>query len=261
MTNTEVALITGATSGIGYELARLCAIDNYSLIVVSRDELKLEEVAKELSQLGAPRVTLIAADLSKPNAATDIFAKTESRGLHVDILANVAGVGVHGLFSETNIEEELALIQINISSLVHLTKLYLKPMLLRNRGRILQMASVASYQPTPLLSVYAATKAFVLSFTDSLNNELKNTGVTVTALIAGPTDTDFFRKAKAEHTRAAVNHPADPAEVARIGYEGLLSGKDHVITKGAQGQVALSNVLPHESVASMARKQMEDVEK
>jgi short-subunit dehydrogenase len=259
MTNTEVALITGATSGIGYELAKLFAIDNYSLVIVSRDETRLDLVARELSRLGSPRVVLIVADLSKPEAAKQIFARTESRGLHIDILVNDAGVGVHGLFSETNIEDELAIIQLNIASLVHLTKLYLKPMLTRNRGRILQLASVASYQPTPLLSVYAATKAFVLSFTDSLINELKDTGVTVTALIPGPTDTDFFRKAKAENTRAAVDHPDDPAEVARIGYEGLLAGKNHAVPKHVQRQVAISNVIPNSSLASIARKQMETI--
>lgn len=202
---------------------------------------------------------LIVADLSKPEAAKQIFARTEARGLHVDIVVNDAGVGVHGLFSETNIEDELAIIQLNIASLVHLTKLYLKPMLQRNRGRILQLASVASYQPTPLLSVYAATKAFVLSFTDSLVNETKDTGVTITALIPGPTDTDFFRKAHAENTRAALNNPDDPAEVARIGYEALLEGKNHAVPKNVQRQVALSNVIPNSSLASIARKQMEEV--
>jgi short-subunit dehydrogenase len=259
MTNNEVVLITGATSGIGYELAKLFAVDNYTLIIVSRDELRLEEVAREFSRLGSPRVVMIVKDLSVPGAAQDIFAKTESRGLQVDILVNDAGVAVHGLFSETNIEAELAIIQLNIVSLVHLTKLYLKPMLKRNRGKILQLASVASYQPTPLLSVYAATKAFVLSFTDSLVNELEDTGVSVTALIPGPTDTDFFRKAKAENTKAALDHPDDPAEVARIGYEGLMAGKNHAIPKNVQRQVALSNVIPNKSLTSIARKQMEEV--
>jgi len=255
---SDTVLITGATSGIGYELAKLFAKDKFNLVIVGRHEETLEGVAEYFQYLGSPRVTIIAKDLSRPGTAMEVYELTLSQGIHVDILVNDAGAGVYGLFSETDIDKELAIIQLNIVALVHLTKLYLRDMLSMRKGRILQLASVSSYQPTPFLSVYAASKAFVLSFTDSLINETEGTGVTVTALIPGATDTDFFRKAHAEHTKAARNDPAPASEVAKVGYEALMKGKHHAVAGAAvQANVLLSNVLPNESVASRARKQME----
>jgi uncharacterized protein len=256
--SSETALITGATSGIGYELAKIFAKQKYNLVIVARHEDTLEDVANYFRHLGAPRVLTVARDLSRPGAASEVYEYTVSHGIHVDILVNDAGAGEYGFFSDTDIDRELEIIQLNVISLVHLTKLYLRDMLSAGRGKILQLASVSSYQPTPLLSVYAATKAFVLSFTDSLINELEGTGVTITALIPGATATDFFRKAHAEHTKAAKNDPAPASEVARIGYEGLMKGKHHAVAgAGTQANVLLSNVLPNESVASIARRQME----
>jgi short-subunit dehydrogenase len=257
--NNKTALITGATSGIGYELAKLFARDKYNLVIVSRSEDRLNEAANEFWSLGSPRITVIPKDLSMSGSAKAVYEHTKREGIEVNVLVNDAGVGEHGLFSETEIDKELKIIQLNIVSLVHLTKLYLTDMLQRREGRILQLASVASYEPTPMLSVYAATKAFVLSFTDSLIHELKDTGVTMTALIPGPTDTDFFRKAHMEHTRAAQNDPQDPAEVAKVGYEGLMNGEHHaVVSASVRAQVAMSSVLPNETVTSMAAAQMEE---
>jgi short-subunit dehydrogenase len=261
MRDYDTVLITGATSGIGYELAKLFAADKYNLVVVSRFERTLHEVTEQFKALGSPRVVSIVADLSAANAAADIYQQTLLRGIDVNILINNAGAAEHGLFCETNVERDLSIIQLNISSMIHLTKLYLCDMLQQKRGRILQLASLASYQPTPLLSVYAATKAFILSFTDSLINELEGTGVTVTALIPGPTRTDFFRKAHAAQTRTAQNNLADPADIARIGYEALLKGKHHVTAgSSVKANVIMSNILPNESVASLARKNMEIVD-
>lgn len=258
METVKTALITGASSGIGYELARLFSIDKYNLVIVGRDENILEDIAEELTLLGSPSITVIHKDLSITGAAAEVYEETRDKGITVDILVNDAGAGVHGFFAETDIERELGIIQLNISTLVHLTKLYLSDMLAVRRGRILQVASIAAYQPTPLLAVYSASKAFVLSFTDSLINELKDTGVTMTALIPGATDTDFFINADAEHTKAAQNGPADPADVAKIGYEGLMKGAHHAIAGAAvQAQVLMSNLIPNEAVAAMARKQME----
>lgn len=255
---TSTVLITGATSGIGYELARLFAQDGYHLTLVARDEHMLEKVARELRQLGARDTVVIPADLSLREGPARVFNTTEQMRLEVSILVNDAGAGVHGPFLDTDLAEELRIIQLNVASLVFLTKVYLRKMVRRRQGKILQLASIASYQPTPLLAVYAATKAFVLSFTDALINELKDTGVTVTALIPGPTDTDFFRKAHAEHTRAAHDHPEDPSLVAKVGYEALMKGKHHAVPPGMKKQIAISSILPNEQVAAKARKSMED---
>jgi short-subunit dehydrogenase len=258
----KTALITGASSGIGYEIAKLFAKEGHHLVIVSRDEEALTLAAEEFKRLGANNVTIIARDLSVSGAPARVYEQIQLMNLSVDYLVNDAGVGQHGLFVETSIERDIEIIQLNIVALVHLTKLFLKDMIARGSGRILQLASVASYAPTPLLAVYSATKAFVLSLTDSLINELKDTNVTVTALIPGPTDTDFFNKAKAENTKAAQGKMADPADVAKAGYDALMEGAHHVVTGGgAKMRVAINSILPNEAVSAMARKEMEEEEK
>lgn len=216
-------------------------------------------VADELRGLGSPRVTVLAADLSIPGSADKVYDTTTSEGINVSILVNDAGIGEHGYFSETEMEKEDRIIQLNIVSVVHLTKCYLNDMLRNKDGRILNVASIASYQPTPTLAVYSASKAFVLSFTDVLIHELKDTGISVTALIPGPTDTDFFRKANMENTKAALDDPQDAAEVAKAGYEGLFKGTHHVTPSfKVQAEVAMSSAMPNEAVTSRASKLMEE---
>jgi uncharacterized protein len=256
----ETVLITGATSGIGLELARLFARDGYRIAIVARDEFTLEQVAEELRTTGASNVHVFAKDLSFPRAAEELYLETTMAGIAVDILVNDAGIGQHGKFIETPLEKDYEIIHLNITSLVTLTKLFLKPMLERNKGRILQLASVASYQPTPLLAVYAATKAFVLSFTDSLINELRDTAVTVTALIPGPTDTDFFHKAGMENTKAAQDDPENPRKVAETGYKALMAGRQHATARGVKKEIVKSSLLPNDVIAASARKQMEEEE-
>ncbi len=256
-TQPNTVLITGATSGIGLELAKLFAQDQYRMVIVARYEESLNEVALLLEGLGAASVTVIAKNLALPNAAAEVYEETLRKGIQVDVLVNDAGVGAYGLFSELNFDHELEVIQLNIVALVHLTKLYVKDMLVRGKGRILQLASIASYQPTPMLAVYAATKSFILSFSDAIGTELKNTNITVTALIPTATDTDFFRKAGMEHTKAAQDNPQDPAEVARIGYEALMKGEPHAYASGVKGQAAISSLMPNRNVAEMAEKQMQ----
>jgi short-subunit dehydrogenase len=261
MEAVKTALVTGASSGIGYEIAKLFAKDGHNLVIVSRDEEALSMVAEELQRLGAGKVTIIAKDLSVSGAPARVYEQTHLMNIDIDYLVNDAGIGQHGLFVETSIERDMEIIQLNIVALIHLTKLYLKDMIARGSGRILQLASVASYTPTPLLAVYSGTKAFVLSFTDSLINELKDTDITVTALIPGPTDTDFFTKAKAENTKAAQGKMSDPADVAKAGYEGLMKGERHAVAgASARMRVALNTILPSEAVTSMARKEMEEEE-
>lgn len=258
----ETALITGATSGIGYEIAKLFAKDGANLVIVSRNELALNEVAKEFIAAGSPNVLPIPMDLSIPGAAEKVYQGTIQQGIFVSHLVNDAGIGEHGYFSETDIEKEDTIINLNIIALVHLTKLYLQDMLERGKGRIMNLASIASYQPTPTLAIYAASKAFVLSFTDALIYELKDTNISLTALIPGPTDTDFFNKANMENTKAALDNPQDPFEVAKAGYQGMLKGKNHVTSKfSVQAQVAMSSVMPNEAVAGMASDYMKEKKK
>ena len=249
-------LLTGATSGIGLELGRLFAAAGHPLIIVGHKESTLETTAQHLRTMGAPQVHTVRADLMLSSGPMKVRAATEQLGVHVDILVNDAGQGVHGPFIQNELEEEMDIIQLNINSVVHLTKLYLRDMVARGSGRVLQLASIAAYQPTPLLAVYAATKAFVLSFTEALIDELKDTGVSMTAVIPGATDTDFFRRAGMEHTKAARD-PADPAIIARVAYEALLKGERHAMTPGLGKDILLSRVLPNDQVAAMAHKQMQ----
>lgn len=262
MTNhNQTVLITGATSGIGLELAKLFAYDNYNMVLVARDEERLIEIATELQEMGAGRITLITKDLSVPNAAAEIHHITHQHGIHIDVLVNNAGMGEYGLFSETSLDKELSIIQLNISSMVQLTKLYMKDMIAHDReGRILQLASVSSYQPSPMLAVYAATKAFILSFSDAIAAELRGTDIKITSLIPGPTDTDFFRKAGMEHTRAAQDNPEDPEIVAMVGYEAMIKGESHAYPPGVRQLVAMSSILTNQNVAKMVEKQMQIVE-
>lgn len=255
----KTALVTGATSGIGLELVKLFARDGYCLVIVARNQQKLDETARRLMTLGAADVVTISCDLSYPGAAQEIYDRIRQEQITVNVLVNDAGAGEYGPFNETSLEEELAIIQLNVASLVHMTKLFLKEMLERNEGRILQLASIASYQPTPYLAVYAATKAFVLSFTDAVINEIKDSKVTMTALIPGATDTDFFVRAQAENTKAA-QVKEDPAVVAQIGYDALLKGTAHAVAPGLTKQIFMSSVMPKQTVAGMARKQMEEVD-
>ncbi|MBA3665730.1 MAG: SDR family oxidoreductase [Bacteroidetes bacterium] len=257
MNSNKTVLITGATSGIGFELARLFAKERYNMILVSRDIEKLEETAIILTNEGASDIIIIAKDLAVWHAAAEIYEITRKRGIKIDVLVNDAGMGEFGYFSDTDLEKELDIIQLNISSVVHLTKLYLRDMIKGRGGKILQLASVAAYQPTPRLAVYAATKAFVLSFSDALGAELRETNVTVTTLIPGATDTDFFHKAGMEHTKAA-HHTEDPALVAQIGYKALMKGEAHAFAPGVRQEVFKSSLLPNRHVAIMAEKQMEE---
>jgi short-subunit dehydrogenase len=258
MQQDKTVLITGATSGIGFELALLFARNKFNMVIVSRYLEQLMQVSQQLRDEGSGKVTVIAKDLSLPGAAEEVYKETKRKGIHVNILVNDAGVGEYGLFAENELQKEISLIQLNVISLVTLTKLYLKDMIATKGGRILQLASVAAYQPTPRLAVYAATKSFVLSFSDALGIELRDEPVTVTALVPDATDTDFFRKAGMEHSKAAVRDPEDPAIVARIGYEALMAGEPHAFAPGVRKSIMMSSVLPNRTIAGMAEKQVQE---
>jgi len=262
-TNKNYALITGATSGIGYELARLFAEDGYNLIIVARSAEELEAKAAEFRRLGV-EVISIAKDLFNRQEAFSLCEEVSSRGIQVDILVNNAGQGVYGLFQDTDIERELRMIDLNIASTIILTKHFIKEMKARNSGRILNLASIASTVPGPWQSVYHGTKAFVLSFTEALRSEVIDTEITITALLPGVTDTKFFEKADMQSSKAVQDKDdmADPADVARDGYNALMAGKDKIVS-GLKNkmQVAMSNILPDPVLAEQSKKRPTCAEK
>lgn len=248
--NNKYALVTGGTMGIGYELAKLFAQDGYNLILSARTEEDLQRCAEEFRQLGVQVIT-IAKDLFEPNAAFELYGEVKSRGIEVDVLVNDAGQGQYGLFVESDIRRQLDIIQLNISSLTVLTYTFLRDMVARGDGRILQLASIASELPGPWQAVYHATKAYVLHFTEALIRELKDTGVTMTALQPGATDTDFFHKAAMTDSKILDSKLSDPAQVAKDGYEALMKGDDKVVS-GFKNKVmvAMSNVVPDTALAA-----------
>lgn len=247
----KYALITGATSGIGRELAKLFAQDNYNLVLVARSQDELARTAGELQQHGI-EVKTIAKDLFQRQAPFEVYDEIKSQGIQIEVLVNDAGQGQYGEFVDTDINRELDIIQLNVGAYVTFTKLYLKEMVARNDGKILQVASIASELPGPLQSIYHATKAFVLSFTEAIQEETKETNVTITALQPGLTDTDFFRKADMLQAKnVAEGNPASPADVAKDGYDALMSGEKRIISGFMNKvQVTMSNIIPDELVAA-----------
>ena len=255
------ALITGATSGIGLELAKLFAKDKFNLVIVARTEDDLKRTATVLEQEGVEVIT-VSKDLFKPNAAFELYEELNSRGIQIDVLVNDAGQGVYGKFIETDLSRELDIIQLNIASLVTLTKLYVKEMVERNAGKILNLASIAGKAPGPYQAVYHGTKAFVHSFNEAIRAELKDTAVTVTSLLPGATDTDFFNKADMLEAKIVQETElADPAEVAKDGYEAMKAGKDMVVSGFKNKvQVTLGNITPDRLQAEQMGKMQEPVD-
>jgi short-subunit dehydrogenase len=255
----KTALITGASSGIGREFARLAAKDGRDVMLVARRLERLEELGRELTQRFGVAARAVAVDLGDPASPARIFRDvTEQRG-EVDLLVNGAGLGVHGFFADTPLERELETIRVNVLALTELTKLFLPGMLKRRRGAIVNVASTAAFQPGPLMAVYYATKACVLSFTEALAEELRGTGVTATALCPGPTITEFQKHAGMEDT-PLFRGPLvlDAAFVARAGYEGAMRGK-RVVGPALANRV-LSNgarIGPRRLATRVARKLQE----
>jgi len=258
------ALVTGATSGIGYELAKLLAKDNYCLVLVARNRENLEITAQELQALSTNiHIHIIDIDLFEPGAAQKVYDQTTLLGIRIDVLINNAGQGEWGLFSNTELEREISIVQLNVVAFMTLTKLYLKDMLQRNSGKILQLASSVSKAPSPYLAVYAATKAFVWSLTEALQKEIENSDVTITALQPGATDTDFFHKAKAENTVTYKESSMyAPEEVAKAGYTGMLNG-DATVVPGLMNktQGVLNSLMSDSAVAKNMEKQMQPSDK
>ncbi|HZR56609.1 MAG TPA: SDR family oxidoreductase [Terriglobales bacterium] len=257
--SNRFAVVTGASSGIGYELARVFAKNGYDLLVTAENS-DLTNAVHDLKRVGT-EVQSIQADLASYEGVEKLWQAIQSTGRPIDAIAINAGVGVGGNFIETDLQEELNLIQLNVTSTVHLAKYVVKEMVSRGSGRILFTSSIAGTMPTPLEAVYGASKAFVLSFSQSLRYELKDTGVSVTALQPGPTDTNFFRRAGMEDTKVGSEgkHTNDPAEVAQQGYEALMSGKDHIYASSLKTKIQgeLGKFVPESIKAEQHRKQAE----
>lgn len=259
MKKKNYALITGATGGIGYELAKLFAKDNYNLVLVARSNEELESTSHDMAAYGVEVVT-ISKDLFNREEAFELCDEIKERGIEIDVLVNNAGQGVYGLFKDNEIARELDIVDLNISSTVILTKHFIREMIARNEGKILNLASIASTAPGPWQAVYHGTKAFVLSFTESIRSEVKESEITVTALLPGVTDTDFFNKADMLDSKAVQDKDemADPADVAKDGYEALMSGKDKVVSGFKNKmQVLMSHIMPDTMVAEQMKKQQE----
>jgi len=258
--NNKFALVTGATSGIGYELAKQFAQNGYNLIIVARPSDHLEQTAQELSTQFGVQVKPIAKDLFTDGAAQQLYDEVKATGITVNVLVNDAGQGVFGKFHEEDLERQIKIIHLNVVSLTTLTYLFLQDMVARNEGKILQLASVVSILPAPLQAVYCGTKAYVLNFTEAIINELKDTNVTLTALQPGVTDTDFFNKAGAQDSPLAKDKASmsSPADVAKDGYEALMKSEEKIVSGFKnKAQIAMSHVTPDSVLAEMLRKQSE----
>ena len=223
------ALVTGASGGIGLELARLLAADGHDLVLVARSGDKLARLAEELSGEHKTVARVIVSDLARPDAPQEIFDDLQEKGVAIDVLVNNAGFGSYGLFAETDLRSELDMLQVNVVALTHLTKLFLPGMIARRRGYVMNVASTAAFQPGPLMAVYYASKAYVLSLTEALANECEGTGVTVSALCPGPTETGFVAAAGMSDSKLFDRGPMDARTVAEAGYRGMLKGKTIVI--------------------------------
>lgn len=234
-TSKLTALITGASSGIGRELAHLFARDGYNLVLIARNRSKLESLARELRSQNEVQVTVLVQDLVDPSTPGEIVRQLADRSITVDVLVNNAGTQVYGEFAKADLEAQLALIQVNIGALIALTHLLLPGMIRRGRGRILNVCSTGSFAPGPLNAVYCATKASVLSFSQAMGAELAGTGVTVTALCPGATETAFITRHGMQDVRIFRN-TMPPARVAQIGYRAMQLGRP-VVVAGLSNQI------------------------
>jgi hypothetical protein len=251
----RTALVTGGSGGIGLEIAKELARKGFDLILVARKRDTLEAAAGQLEGKFDIKAHVFAADLRRTEAPEQIFDFLHNENISVEALVNNAGFGLGGEFSETELQRELDMIQVNIAALTHLTKLFLAPMVRRRDGKILNVASTAAFQPGPLMAVYYATKAYVLSFSQALAEELRDTGVTVTALCPGPTQTDFADAAQMTNSRLFTTFGvADADDVARYGVAAMLRGKRLAIPGIRNKVLAQANRLaPRALSAKLAR--------
>jgi short-subunit dehydrogenase len=256
-TASAFAVVTGASSGIGYELAKQFAKNGFDLMIVAEDE-GIFDAARDIEAMG-PRVEALQIDLADEEGVDELYERITSYGAPLDAIAINAGVGAGGAFVENDIEDEMDIINLNVISTVRLSKLVLRDMAVRNEGRVLFTSSIAADAPGPYEAVYAASKAFVQSFAVAVRNELKDTGITITSLQPGPTDTKFFERAGMQDTKVGAGKKDDPAVVAKEGFEALMAGRDHVVAGSMKNKVqsTMSKIVPETTAAEMHGKQAE----
>ncbi len=258
----KTVLITGASGGIGKELANRFVKDSYNMVLVARSEGKLEELAKEYGEGYGVQVTVYAKDVSLPGVAEEIASDLKKKGITVDYLVNNAGFGLYGEFLETQLEQEMNMIDVNIKALTIMTKLFLPDMVKRCRGGVMNVASVGAFYPGPLMSVYFATKAYVLSFTEALENELSGTAVTVTALCPGPTATGFTGRAELGSSKLYKSGVMEVGEVADEAYRDFLRGKTLIIPGAVHRFItSLPRLLPRKVMARLIKERTARVER
>jgi short-subunit dehydrogenase len=251
----KTALITGASGGIGLEFARIHASKGDNLVLVARSSNKLDEVKRELEAKYKVEVYNIVKDLSVKGSATEVFNEVKSKNIIVDYLLNNAGFGDFGLFAGSDWDKQEKMISLNITALAHLTRLFLPGMIKRGEGKILNVASLASFQPGPTMSVYFASKAFVLSFSEAINNEVKDKGISVTALCPGSTESNFHAVAMNDPNLVEDRKMQSAKEVAEIGYRAMMKGKPVVIPGFKNSFLAFAvRFFPREFITKMARK-------
>ena len=255
------ALITGASTGIGREFASICARDGYDVVLVARSAEKLELLATQIREQTSKSAHVLLKDLSKPDAARELFEEVSRLGIDVEILINNAGFGLLGLFWELDESEQMEMIRLNIAALTQLTRLFLPGFIQRRRGGILNVASTAAFQPGPLMAVYYASKSYVVSFSEAIYNEVRDYGVAITCLCPGPTRTEFDKRAGAVATRLfASGRAMDARTVAQIGWNGFKARKPLVIAGRLNATMAfLTRFAPTQFTARMARRFQEPV--
>lgn len=254
----KTALITGASSGIGKEFARIHAQRGGDLVIVARRKEKLDELKAELEKKHKVNVMTIVKDLTQPKAAQEVYDEIENKGIKIDYLINNAGFGGRGKFHEREWEKDLAMINLNVVALTALTRLFLPDFVARNSGKILNTSSTASLMPGPLQAVYYATKAYVTSFSNALSEELHDTNITVTALLPGPTETEFASTSSMDKTKA-FDKTFSAYDVAKAGYEAMLEGKLNIITGVTARQKMMMSMIPF-MPKKMVLKQIRDLQ-
>jgi short-subunit dehydrogenase len=244
------ALVTGASEGIGYELTTIFAENGYDVVMVARSEDRMKEIADELGEDFGVSVQVIKKDLSVPGSSEEVYEEAPE----VDVLVNNAGIGTCGFFHENDVRREVDTARLNVETPTHLTRLFLEDMVERDEGRILNVSSMAAFQPGPTMAVYYATKAYLLSFSEAISNEVKDTDVSVTALCPGPTETAFIQKAGEQNSRINEGEKMSQRTVAEAGYEGLMNEK-RVVVPGFKNRmlVRLTKIAPKSLVIRVAR--------
>jgi short-subunit dehydrogenase len=257
----KTALITGASSGIGLELAKIAASKGIDLVLVARDKPRLDKLKITMEKHRNISVYVIGKDLSQPNAAQDVYNETKQQNIQIDYLINNAGFGDFGLFYETDWNKELQMINLNIATLTQFTKLYLQDMMKLNSGKIMNLASTAAFQPGPGMAVYFATKAYVLSFSEAIGNEVCDKGITVTALCPGMTQSGFQAAAHLEESKLVKGRKLPTSkEVAVYGFDAMMKGKPVAIHGFLNGLMANAvRFMPRALVVKITRKIQEKV--